>query len=98
MTVGEAEKKRGRDEEKAKDDAEEKEKDDVRSALNQKMRDQVRCGRDDCNKKLKLTDLKCRCDLRFCGMHRNPEAHDCVFDYQADGKRVLEVRHDEDGQ
>ena len=46
-----------------------------------KKKKQKRCGHVDCRKKLKLTDFDCRCGLRFCGLHRHAEAHNCGFDY-----------------
>jgi hypothetical protein len=40
------------------------------------------CGDEICNKKLKLTDFKCRCDKRYCQLHRIPETHDCTFNFK----------------
>tara|TARA_B100000242_G_C42924908_1_gene428871 strand:- start:586 stop:813 length:228 start_codon:yes stop_codon:yes gene_type:complete len=37
-----------------------------------------RCSFEGCNKKLKLTDLECRCEKRFCQLHRLPEEHKCT--------------------
>jgi len=42
-----------------------------------------RCNVVDCRKKLKLTDMECRCDKRFCSAHRLPETHKCSFDHTA---------------
>lgn len=50
--------------------------------------DKNRCGA--CRKKLKLTDLECRCSARFCAQHRAPEEHACTFDYRAAGRAHLE--------
>ena len=47
-----------------------------------------RCGT--CRKKLKLTDLECRCAARFCAQHRAPEEHACTFDFKAAGRAHLE--------
>lgn len=47
-----------------------------------------RCGA--CQKKLKLTDLSCRCTLRFCAQHRAPEEHACTFDFKSAGRAHLE--------
>ena len=46
-----------------------------------------RCGV--CRKKLKLTDLECRCSARFCANHRPPEEHACTYDYKAAGRTQL---------
>jgi predicted nucleic acid binding AN1-type Zn finger protein len=42
-----------------------------------------RCNAPDCKKKLKLTDMECRCEKRFCTTHRLPETHKCTFDHTA---------------
>jgi hypothetical protein len=46
-----------------------------------------RCA--ECNKKVPLTALVCRCSKRLCGMHRYPEDHECTFDYRAEGLALL---------
>jgi AN1-type zinc finger protein 5/6 len=47
-----------------------------------------RCNK--CNKKLKLTAFKCRCDYYYCDTHRYSDCHDCKFDYKKKGKELLE--------
>jgi len=42
-----------------------------------------RCHAHECRKKLKLTDMECRCNKRFCAAHRLPETHACTFDHTA---------------
>lgn len=42
-----------------------------------------------CKKKLKLTDLSCRCQKRFCSIHRMPENHKCEYDYKNYGKKLI---------
>ena len=42
-----------------------------------------RCNAKDCKKKLKLSDMECRCTKRFCIVHRLPETHECTFDHNA---------------
>ena len=44
----------------------------------------------DCKKKLTLTSLQCKCEMKFCDMHRYPEDHACSFDYIAQGKANLQ--------
>ena len=39
-----------------------------------------RCALDGCRKKLKLTDMDCKCKNRFCSIHRLPETHNCSWD------------------
>ena len=41
-----------------------------------------RCNLEECNKKLKLSDMMCRCEKRFCSLHRLPEQHTCSIDYK----------------
>ena len=41
-----------------------------------------RCDFSECKKKLKLSDMECRCGKRFCLKHRLPEDHMCSIDYK----------------
>jgi predicted nucleic acid binding AN1-type Zn finger protein len=50
------------------------------------------CATEGCGKKLALTSIKCKCEKRFCDVHRYPEDHLCSFDFRADGKAGL-LRH-----
>ncbi|CAL8068149.1 unnamed protein product [Calicophoron daubneyi] len=36
----------------------------------------------ECNKKVGLTGLTCRCGYTFCGYHRYTDRHNCTYDYQ----------------
>ena len=47
-----------------------------------------RCNK--CNKKLKLTAFKCKCDEYFCDAHIFSACHDCPFDYKKQGRDRLE--------
>ena len=40
-----------------------------------------RCSLQDCRKKLRLSDLPCRCTMRFCTIHRLPETHFCSYNF-----------------
>lgn len=42
-----------------------------------------------CRKKVGLTGYTCRCGEVFCDTHRYADAHDCTFDYAADGRALL---------
>lgn len=58
--------------------------------MNQKSN---KCSYDECNKKLKLTDLKCRCEHVFCSIHRLPEKHNCKHNYKInsfENKKMIE--------
>ena len=39
-----------------------------------------RCTFEGCKKKLKLTDMACKCTQRYCQKHRLPESHSCSWD------------------
>lgn len=42
-----------------------------------------------CDKKLKLTAIRCKCNQYFCNAHRYSDCHDCKFDYKKIGKEIL---------
>ena len=46
-----------------------------------------RCAQ--CQKKLSLSNFKCKCEFVFCSRHRLPEEHNCTFDHKAFGIRKL---------
>ena len=41
-----------------------------------------RCDFDGCRRKLKLTDMECRCSYIFCTFHRLPEQHECGYNFR----------------
>lgn len=43
-----------------------------------------------CNKKLKLTAIKCKCNNYYCDVHRYSDRHECSFDYKKKGKKLIE--------
>ena len=53
-----------------------------------------RCAVESCNKKLSLSQIsigKCKCENVFCSSHRNPEDHNCTYDFKMEGKKRLEI-------
>jgi hypothetical protein len=40
------------------------------------------CQADNCNNKLKISDLYCRCNKKFCIQHRLAEYHNCSYNYK----------------
>ena len=40
------------------------------------------CEYEDCNRKLKIHDLSCKCGKIFCKFHKFPEQHNCNYDYK----------------
>jgi predicted nucleic acid binding AN1-type Zn finger protein len=55
------------------------------------QKDLSRCW--NCNKKVGLLGIKCRCGFTFCSSHRYPECHACDFDYKALQKTTLEMQN-----
>jgi len=51
-----------------------------------------KCDYTECAKKLKLVDLPCRCEKRFCSKHRYSQEHDCSFDYKQHGINILSLK------
>ena len=48
-----------------------------------------RCSFEGCSKKLLLTDIKCKCEKRYCQKHRLPETHHCSFNFKTEGLEQL---------
>ncbi|KAI4327052.1 hypothetical protein L6164_019555 [Bauhinia variegata] len=42
-----------------------------------------------CNKKVGLTGFMCKCGSTFCGTHRYPEKHECIYDFKAAGRDAI---------
>ncbi len=42
-----------------------------------------------CNKKIKLTDIKCKCDIFYCSLHKYPEQHNCTYDYKKESRELI---------
>tara|TARA_X000000950_G_scaffold285442_1_gene391432 strand:+ start:8857 stop:9141 length:285 start_codon:yes stop_codon:yes gene_type:complete len=41
-----------------------------------------RCAHPDCKTKLRLTDMPCKCNLTFCGIHKPFYKHNCCYKIQ----------------
>ena len=54
------------------------------------------CQADNCNNKLRLSDLHCICNKIFCIKHRLPEYHNCSYNYkytqQEENKIINEMK------
>ena len=59
---------------------------------NTQIKKNNKCEAQNCTKKLKLTDLVCRCDKLFCSEHRMPEVHKCSFSYKEYGRTILALK------
>tara|TARA_B110000305_G_scaffold239932_2_gene309054 strand:+ start:292 stop:504 length:213 start_codon:yes stop_codon:yes gene_type:complete len=45
------------------------------------------CDYNDCNHKLKLINYPCKCNKKFCKLHKLPEQHNCEYDYKENDKK-----------
>jgi predicted nucleic acid binding AN1-type Zn finger protein len=52
--------------------------------INPESKNNNRCNFHDCNKKLKITDMSCKCGKIFCKIHKFPEDHKCEFNYNSE--------------
>lgn len=55
-----------------------------------KQENRMRCF--ECQKKLGLTGIECKCGFVFCGVHRDPAKHNCNFDFEALAKEKYNSR------
>ncbi|KAJ4904137.1 Zinc finger A20 and AN1 domain-containing stress-associated protein 7 [Raphanus sativus] len=60
---------------------------DMRRQSRQKPARTNRCF--SCNKKVGVMGFKCKCGSTFCRSHRNPERHECSFDFKEVGRDVI---------
>ncbi len=49
--------------------------------------DKKKCSYNECNHRIKLTNLPCKCGNIYCIEHRLPEKHNCTFDYKNEKSR-----------
>ena len=42
-----------------------------------------------CSRRVKISDIPCRCGEPLCRAHNTPETHACTFDYKKNGKLLL---------
>jgi len=40
-----------------------------------------------CSKRIKIMCFECKCDGVFCITHKNPESHDCTYDFKTLGNQ-----------
>ena len=52
-----------------------------------------KCALEECKKKLKLTDFKCKCNNTYCSNHRLAETHSCSYDYKSYGRNLLDKQN-----
>ena len=42
-----------------------------------------------CNKKMGLMPFECKCGKMFCILHKDPESHNCTYDFKGKSKERL---------
>jgi len=50
-----------------------------------------KCNFNECNRRIKITDLKCRCNKYFCSRHNFPEDHKCEYNYKEPNKKQKKI-------
>ena len=51
----------------------------------------TKCEFNGCKIKIKITDMKCKCDKFFCHKHRHFNDHCCQYDYKNAHTKKLET-------
>jgi predicted nucleic acid binding AN1-type Zn finger protein len=59
------------------------------SSIKIKKKKKNKCSMPGCNKKLNIISFTCKCEKKYCSIHRMPESHACTFDYKAHGKCLI---------
>jgi len=57
------------------------------SAPRIRQKNKTRCWQ--CNKKIGITGIDCKCGFIFCGIHRYPSEHACQFDHKGRHQETL---------
>ena len=52
-----------------------------------------KCSFNDCNKKLSLCAIKCKCNKLFCYIHSFYSKHNCNYDYKDEYKKKLIIQN-----
>jgi hypothetical protein len=42
------------------------------------------CNYNNCKRKIKITDIECKCKNIFCKFHKFPEDHNCDYNYNSE--------------
>ena len=42
----------------------------------------MKCMCENCKKKINIIKFTCKCGKDFCIKHKDPESHNCTFDYR----------------
>ena len=55
-----------------------------------KKKKKNRCSFEGCNKKLTISTVTCKCNKRFCGIHRNQSRHNCPINDKLDKFKLMQ--------
>lgn len=55
-----------------------------------KKKSKNRCAFEDCRKKLNLATVTCKCNKRYCGLHRLQNKHNCPIINTLDKQKIME--------
>ena len=47
----------------------------------------------ECDKKLSLTAIMCKCKKYYCNKHRYSDKHNCSYDYKNNGRDLLKINN-----
>lgn len=56
----------------------------------QKKKKKNRCAFEGCNKKLTIATVTCKCNKKFCGIHRQQERHKCQVIQVLDKDKLMQ--------
>ena len=59
----------------------------VEEKVKERTEDKKRCF--NCNRKVGLLGIECKCGMTFCRVHRLPEEHACSYDFAEEGRKKL---------
>lgn len=44
-----------------------------------------------CTRKIKISDIECKCGKFYCKTHKYPENHDCDYDYKETANKKQKI-------
>lgn len=63
--------------------------DEVKKDESKTILKKERCAMKGCKKKLGMVKYTCNCGKNFCIKHKLAESHNCTFDFQKEGKKII---------
>ena len=62
----------------------------IETPKKKKKKSKNRCAFEDCRKKLNLATVTCKCNKRFCGLHRLQIQHNCPIINTLDKQKLMQ--------